>query len=66
MDEKEEKNKLPAEKRERERRWDTKSARENMGMEKRLDERRTGKPRRRGPGVPNILPQENPPDNSET
>ena len=66
MDEKEEKNKLPAEKRERERRWNTKSARENMGMERRLAERRMGKPQRRGADMPKILPQENPSDNSET
>jgi len=56
MDEKEEKNKLRAEKRKRERRRNTKSARKNMGMERRLAERRTGKPQRRGPGAPKILP----------
>ena len=54
MDEKEEKNKLLLEKRKRERRRKAKSAGENMGMERRLDERRMGKPSRRGPGLPKI------------
>jgi len=43
---------LLIERRKRERRKDVESARKRMGVERRMDEQRTGKPRRRGPGKP--------------
>ncbi len=52
MDEKRSEKKILIEKRKRERRKNVASAKNRVGMERRTGDRRTGRPRRPGPGKP--------------